>query len=213
MPCGPGSAGPGPTCATPSASAIAADTASTSPPAGTITSVAALAPAGKERARSSCPSSDSTSSRNASACVNPVSIVSTPSAQTTSTAVVPIQIRRGPRATRSPTRRHAPCVSSAPSSPKCGMPLSQPKMAGRQNARRPQMTSSAGSSVSMESIATAMPSAPIGPRPAVPCTRATVRQSSAQITVSPEAKIAGPAVRRASCIASCLSSCLRSSSR
>ena len=45
------------------------------------------------------------------------------------------------------------------------------------------MTSSAGSSVSIVTIATAMPSAPIGPRPAVPSTSASVRQSSAAMTV------------------------------
>ena len=93
------------------------------------------------------------------------------------------------------------------------MPLPQPNIGGRQNARRPQITSSAGSSVSIVTIATAMPSAPIGPSPAVPSTSAIVRHSSAQITVAPEATIAGPAVRSASAIASCLSSCLRSSSR
>ena len=145
--------------------------------------------------------------------MRPVFIVSRPSAPIASTATVPIQIRRGPRATRSPTRRQAPWVSSAPSSPKCGMPLFQPKIGGRQNARRPQIVSSAGSSVSIVIIATAMPSAPIGPSPAVPSTSAIDRHSSAQITVAPDATIAGPAVRSASAIASCLSSCLRSSSR
>ena len=126
---------------------------------------------------------------------------------------MPIQIRRGLRATRSPTRRQGPCVSSAPSSPKCGTPLPQRPIGGCQNARRPQITSSAGSSVSIVTIATAMPSAPIGPSPAVPSTSAIVRHSSAQMTVAPDATIAGPAVRSASAIASCLSSCLRSSSR
>ena len=140
-------------------------------------------------------------------------MVSRPSAPTTSSAAVPIQTRRGARATRSPTRRQAPCVSSAPSSPKWGTPLFHPKIGGRQNARRPQIVSSAGSSVSMVIIAIAMPSAPIGPRPAVPSTSAMVRHSSAAITVAPDATIAGPAVRRASAIASCLSSCLRNSSR
>ncbi len=93
------------------------------------------------------------------------------------------------------------------------MPLVPPKIFGCQNARRPQITSSAGSSVSIVIIATAMPSAPIGPSPAVPSTSAIVRHSRAQITVAPEATIAGPAVRSASAIASCLSSCFRSSSR
>ena len=136
-----------------------------------------------------------------------------PAQQTSSTSVVVIQTRRGRRATRSPIRRHAPWVSSAPLSPKWGTPLPQPKIGGRQNAQRPVMTSSAGSSVSIESIATAMPTAPIGPRPAVPLTSAKDRQSSAKMTVSPEAKIAGPAVRSASASASCLSWWRRSSSR
>ncbi len=82
-----------------------------------------------------------------------------------------------------------------------------------QKARRPQITSQAGSSVSIASIATATPSAPIGPRPDVPLTSASMRHSSAAMTVMPEAKIAGPAVRSASAIASCLSSWVRSSSR
>ena len=75
------------------------------------------------------------------------------------------------------------------------------------------MTSSAGSRVSIESIATAMPIAPIGPMPEVALTSAIDSVSSAAITVRPEAKIAGPAVRSARRSASCLSSCLRSSSR
>ena len=111
--------------------------------------------------------------------------------------MVVIQIRRGERATRSPTRRHVPWVSSAPSSPRCGMPLPQPKIGGRQNARRPKIASSAGSNVSIESIATAMPIAPIGPMPEVALTSAIESASSAAITVMPEAKIAGPAVRSA----------------
>lgn len=75
-----------------------------------------------------------------------------------------------------------------------------------QNAQRPAITRLAGSRVSIETIATAIPVAPIGPSPAVPSTSANVRQSSAAITVSPEAMIAGPARRSASAIASCLSS-------
>ncbi len=81
------------------------------------------------------------------------------------------------------------------------------------NAQRPKITSSAGSSVSIAIIATAMPSAPIGPRPDVPLTSASIRHSSAATTVRPDAKIAGPAVRRASAIASWRSAWRRSSSR
>ena len=67
--------------------------------------------------------------------------------------------------------------------------------------------------MSIEIIASATPIAPIGPSPAVPLTSATLSVSSAAITVSPEARIAGPALRSAIAIASCLSSWRRSSSR
>ncbi len=63
-----------------------------------------------------------------------------------------------------------------------------------QNGQRPNTTSRAGSSVSIEIIAIAIPSAPIGPRPAVPLTSAIDRHISARITVTAEATIAGPAV-------------------
>ena len=96
-----------------------------------------------------------------------------------------------------------------PAWPACGI-VSSP---GDQNARRPQITSSAGSTVSIEIIASATPIAPTGPSPAVELTSAMVSVSSAAITVRPEARIAGPALRSAIAIASCLSSCLRSSSR
>ena len=140
-------------------------------------------------------------------------MVSRPSAITTSIAAVPIQTRRGLRATRLPT-----CAPGAVRLVGAGVAEVRHAVAPaedrrRQNARRPVMASIAGSSVSIVIIATAMPIAPIGPRPAVPSTSASDRHSSAAITVQPEAKIAGPAVRMASAIASCLSSCLRSSSR
>ncbi len=82
-----------------------------------------------------------------------------------------------------------------------------------QKARRPKIVSSAGSRVSIESAAQAIPIAAIGPSPAVPLTLATVRQRSAAITVAAEAKIAGPAEARAVRIASWRSSVLWSSSR
>ena len=44
----------------------------------------------------------------------------------------------------------------------------------------------------MTTTATAMPIAPIGPRPAVPLTFASESDSSAAHTVRPDAKIAGP---------------------
>ena len=118
---------------------------------------------------------------------------------------MPIQTRRGPRPTQRAIRLHAPWVSSVPSLPKRGM--------NGQNALRPVIASSAGRIVSIETIARPTPSAPIGPRPAVPVTSASVSVSSAAITVAAEATIAGPALRIAMRTASCLSSWLRSSSR
>ena len=61
-----------------------------------------------------------------------------------------------------------------------------------QNARRPQIVRSAGSSVSIESAAQATPIAAIGPMPEVPLTFAIVRQSRPAITVAAEANTAGP---------------------
>jgi hypothetical protein len=75
------------------------------------------------------------------------------------------------------------------------------------------MTSSAGRNVICDSSATRMPIAPIGPSPAVPLTSASDNDNNAIDTVSAEATIAGPALRRARAIASCLSSICRSSSR
>ena len=82
-----------------------------------------------------------------------------------------------------------------------------------QNARRPQIVSSAGSSVSMESAAQATPIAAIGPMPEVPLTFAIVRQSRPAITVAAEANTAGPAERIAAAMASWRSSRWCSSSR
>jgi hypothetical protein len=82
-----------------------------------------------------------------------------------------------------------------------------------QKARRPKIVNSAGSRVSIESAAQAMPIAAIGPRPEVPLTLAIIRQSRAAITVAAEAKIAGPADLSAVCIASYLSAVWCSSSR
>ena len=104
-----------------------------------------------------------------------------------------IQTARGRVATRSPIPRQNPCVSSTPAWPVCGI-VSRP---GDQNARRPQIASSAGRTVSIESIASAIPTAPTGPRPAVELTSARLSVSSAAITVRPLAMIAGPALRSA----------------
>ena len=176
---------------------------------GTITFVSPERPLGNERARISAPSTDSTSPRNELLLVRPVSICVTPSASTTSSSVPLIQIGRGRDATRSPIRRQRPWVSSVPIWPTCGIVSKN----GDQNALRPQITSSAGSIVSIEIIAIPTPMAPIGPRPAVPLTSARLSVSNARITVIPEARMAGPAVRSATRIASCLSSWRRNSSR
>ena len=115
---------------------------------------------------------------------------------------------RGREATRLPTRRQKPCCSSTPASPACGMVSN-----GDQNALRPVIASSAGRTVSIDSIASTTPTAPTGPRPAVELTSASDRHSSAAITVPPDAMIAGPALFIAIATASCLSSWRRSSSR
>ena len=82
-----------------------------------------------------------------------------------------------------------------------------------QNARRPKMVSSAGSSVSIEMPAQATPMAPMGPSPDVPFTLAMVRHSSAAMTVAADANTAGPADLIAACIASWRSSLSCNSSR
>ena len=110
-----------------------------------------------------------------------------------STIVPTIQIVRGRVATRSPTRRQKPCVSSTPG------------LAGvrdRVQARRPERAAAADrqqrrEDVSIEIIASATPIAPTGPSPAVELTSAMLSVSSAAITVRPEARIAGPALRSA----------------
>ena len=126
--------------------------------------------------------------------VSPVEKLVRPRQPSPSSSTVVIHTRRGVAATRSPTRRHVPCVSSVPSEPKRGT--------NGQNARRPPATSAAGSSVSIESIASATPIAPIGPSPLVPLTCASDRHSSARMTVDPDANTAGPARRSAWRIAS-----------
>ena len=124
-------------------------------------SAGAEAPAEKLRARISWPATESTSPRNVSPVVWLVSIQPTLIASTSSTAVPASHTARGRCATRSPTRRQNPCVSSLPVWPTCGI-VSSP---GDQNALRPVIASSAGSTVSIEIIASAIPTAPTGPSP------------------------------------------------
>ena len=82
-----------------------------------------------------------------------------------------------------------------------------------QNARRPKISSSAGSSVSIDSAAQNTPRAPSGPRPDVPLTFAIERQNSAAITVAALANTAGPAEASALRIATYLSTSRCISSR
>ena len=168
-------------------------------------SAGAVVPLGNAFAMRSWPSIDSTESRNWLPWVRPVEKFRMPSAMTSSATPVTTPTVTGLRATPSPTRRQKPCVSSAAVSPTWGMK--------GQNGRRPAMSRIAGRKVSITTTATAMPIAPIGPRPAVPLTFASESDSSAAHTVRPDAKIAGPARRSAIAMASCLSSCRRSSSR
>ncbi len=65
----------------------------------------------------------------------------------------------------------------------------------------------------MDSSPTAMPIAATGPSPEMSAESAASRQSIPAITVSPLARMAGPARRNATAMATCRSSCLRSSSR
>ena len=193
------------TMLTPGVSLSAATTFAWSTDAGTITLVGADDPAGNARLMSSWPCTDSTSDRKSSADVSVVLYDSSPKQQMPSTNAVVTHVARGRLPTRSATRRHQPWVSLLPVDPKRGM--------NGQNATRPPSSRRAGSAVTITSMATATPMAPMGPRPAVPLTSARLRHSSAAITVPAEATIAGPARRMATRMASCLSSVRLSSSR
>lgn len=191
--------------ATPSSSDTERATACTRSGLRTTISVGVEVPAGNASAISSWPSIDSTLEVKALAWVRSVLRLRRPSAITTRATTVPIHTGRGRRAIRSPIRRHRPCVVSTPWSPTCGM--------NGQNGTRPTITSSAGSSVSIDSIATAMPIAPTGPSPEVPLILASTSAISVMPTVEPDATIAGPAPASARRIASWRSAWRRSSSR
>ena len=75
-----------------------------------------------------------------------------------------------------------------------------------QKTQRPQITSSAGSSVTITSMVTATPMARTGPRPAVELRSANDRHSMPTATVAALAKIAGAARCSANAIASWRSS-------
>ena len=108
-----------------------------------------------------------------------------------------IQVSRGPRAMRWPTRAQMP-VSVWSGEPYVGRT--------GQKIHRPKMTSSAGSSVSITTSATTMPTAATGPRPCVEFMLANSRHSIPATTVEPLARIAGPDRCSATAIASCRSS-------
>ncbi len=82
-----------------------------------------------------------------------------------------------------------------------------------QNIQRPQITSSAGSSVTITRMVTATPTAATGPRPAVELSSAKRQAEHADATVAALARIAGAARCSAKAIASWRSSWRRSSSR
>lgn len=120
-----------------------------------------------------------------------------PTQQAPSASAVPTQTFRGRCPIQPPTCAQLPVFvgSAVPYAGRTG-----------QNTQRPQITSSAGSSVSIASSATATPIAQTGPSPRVEFISATSRHSIEAITVAELARIAGPARCRANAIASCRSS-------
>jgi hypothetical protein len=155
------------------------------------------APAGKCRASTRSPATESGVPRNESALDSPLAFRPvSPSAITPSTSAVVTQVSLGRTAMARPTRAQPPrAVGSG--EPKTGR-------AG-QNTHRPQLTSSAGRRVSMASRATPTPMASTGPMPLVEFSSATTSASMARMTVPALARMAGPARRNAIAIASCRS--------
>ena len=96
--------------------------------------------------------------------------------------VVTIQTARG--------RAGDPVAASAQKPDSVGSSLPKRGMNG-QNTQRPQMTSSAGSRVTITTNVTATATALAGPRPAVELSSANIRQSRPTTTVEALAKIAG----------------------
>jgi hypothetical protein len=145
-----------------------------------------------------CPTKDS-------AAVSPLALSPvSPRAMTPSTSAVTIQTARGRTAMRRPTPAQNPRVVGS-AEPKAGLT--------GQKIRRPKISSSAGSSVIIDSSATATPMASTGPRLLVEFSSANDSVSRLRITVPALAMMAGPARRMASAMASCRSSWRRSSSR
>ena len=177
---------------------------------GTTTSVGAVCALRERLARAAPgPATDSTASRNELPCVSPVGEVQDARAQHDE------QQRRRRAQTRARARGDALGRRRArrrgsrrrPSSPKCG--IVRPERPAAEDRRAARAAGSASTS-----IATAMPIAPIGPRPAVPLTLASDRRQ--QRGADGHARGEDRRARRgaaASAIASCLSSWRRSSSR
>ena len=127
-----------------------------------------------------------------------------PSAITPSTSAVVTQVTLGRTAIAWPIRAQPPRLagSAEPNAGRAG-----------QNTHRPQITSRAGSRVSIDSNATPTPMASTGPMLLVEFSSATISASRAKITVAALATTAGPARRSAAVIAWCRSAWRRSSSR
>jgi hypothetical protein len=162
-------------------------------------------PAGKCLLITCSPTTESGVVVNASALVRPSAFRErVPKATAPSTTLAATQVSRGRRAIATPTRAHKLVWvwSGVPKDGRIG-----------QNTHRPQITSRAGSKVSMASTPTPMPIAATGPRPEVEFKSANSRHSMPTMTVAALATIAGPARCSATAIASCRSSCLRNSSR
>ena len=195
----------GPSCATPGCFSSALRTAPTRAASPTMTFVGALAPAGNASESSFWPATESTESRKPLPLVRSVLSWVRPRHRTSRPAVVAIQTTRGRTEMRSPIRRQKPWVSSVPASPTCGM--------NGQNARRPVIDSSAGSSVSMLSIASAMPTAHTGPMPGRPVDVGEHEDQQRDDHRGPGREHRGPGAPHRECAASCLSSWRRNSSR
>ena len=165
-------------------------------------------PAGKCRARTSWPVTESTVVRNRSDCVTPLaSKVGTNAAQAASRTNVMIQVRRAWApiipATR-PQMPRRPMESSACAWSTWGMP--------GQKIRRPMSSRTAGRKVSDAMNAPAMPNAPTGPSPFVLPSSDSCRQSNPRITVAALAAIGSTAARQAALIAAHVDSLSCSSS-
>ena len=144
-------------------------------------------PPGKCSPSTFCPSRACEEPSTRSDCGTPeASSCSTPTVPRASTRVVAIQITRERRRISSARRAHTPLE---------GMPPSAATISGAytgrrgQNAARPKAMRRAGSRVSADSIANAIPIAATGPSALFDFRSLSSRQRSPAITVPPEARI------------------------